>query len=122
MLLPYLTMATPVSEVESMLHVQFVSSFTPSWRYAQDSAVPVLTSQSDNHVLQLAWGLRLKKKKATPSLWVQAEGIIKQRATRVSIRIRRCLAIANCFFIKSFPSDILIYNPREKFMLLAGIW
>ncbi len=123
MLLPILTLATPVAEIESRFLVQFQYTFLPEYRFTENMKLPVITHESDKFVKQLTWGIQLSNKKNHIKYpWVPVEGILKKPNFRVHIRNHRCICLTNCFYARHGSDVLMFYDPSEKIICLAGIW
>jgi putative SOS response-associated peptidase YedK len=122
MLLNYLTLATPVSTIESVFQVQFQNSFIPTYRFSADMALPVITHESEKTIILLPWGIQSFKRQTFKQHWIQSDGILKNLRSRALIRTHRCVVLTNCFYINNNGEILLIYNPKEPVLFLAGIW
>ncbi len=122
MLLPYLTLVTPVAQIESDYHFLFQSSFNFTFRFTSGMKVPGITNEADKLIQCLTWGISKSPGNKYSTYWVPVEGILKNRQTRALIRCRRCVILTNCIFIRYKRENILLYNPKEKVIFLAGIW
>jgi putative SOS response-associated peptidase YedK len=122
MLLSYLTLASKVSEIESVFHVQYMYSFTPEFRFGSGKECSVITNESEKSVVSLPWGVQLNHQRKSRTDWIPVEGILKNPGTRSLIRIHRCIVLTNCFYLKSRGEVLLFYKPSDPVLCLGGIW
>lgn len=92
--------------------------------------LPVIRSGEDDKIVTSRWGL-IPYWAKEPNLKFHninalARNIVKHHAYRIPIRRRRCLVLANCYFIWSRASNqktpYVVYDSKHRIMSFAGIW
>ena len=93
--------------------------------------LPVIVAGDESRIVSFRWGL-LPFWSREPNLNFHhinspARSIVKDTLSRVPIRRRRCLVLANCFFIWSRNESIVrspyvVYDGEQRLMSFAGLW
>ncbi|MCG8309845.1 MAG: SOS response-associated peptidase [Cytophagales bacterium] len=125
------TIAAATKVIENEFQAEFQYAFTPVYNAHFGLDLPVILAGEESKIVRLRWGLipfwsrepNLKFHNINSS----ARTIVKNPAYRVPVRRRRCLALANCFFIwtraaQKIKVPFVVYDARQPLMSLAGIW
>lgn len=125
------TIASGVAAIEHEFQAAFQFAFNKVYNAHFGLELPVITSGDENKIVAFRWGL-LPYWSREPNLNfhhinASARGIVKNPAHRMAIRNRRCLVLANCFFIWAFNKDLgkipyVVYDAQHRLMTFAGIW
>lgn len=125
------TIASASRAIENEFQAEFQYSFEKVYNAHFGHELPVILAGEESKIIGLRWGLipfwsrepNLKYHNINSS----ARNIVKNAAYRVPIRRRRCLVLANCFFIWSRAEQgknvpFVVYDGKERILSLAGIW
>ncbi len=125
------TIASSVSAIEKEFQAEFQYAFQKVYNAHFGMELPVIVAGEENKIVAFRWGLvpfwskdpNLKFHHINSS----ARNIVKNPVYRVPVRRRRCLVIANCFFIWSrwegkTKIPFVVYDGQQRVMSLAGIW
>ncbi len=125
------TIASGVAAIEREFQAEFQFGFVKQYNAHFGMELPVIASCDENKIVAFRWGL-LPFWSKEPNLnfhhiTAPVRGIVKNPAHRSAIRSRRCLVLANCFFIWTFNKGqgkipYVVYDAQHRLMSFAGIW
>lgn len=120
-----------VSALEREFQAEFQYAHQKIYNAHFGMELPTIRSGEENKIVALQWGLiPFWAKGPDPkfrNINSQARNIVKNAAYRVPVRRRRCLVLANCFFIWVFMEKgqkvpFVVYDSKQRIMSFAGIW
>ena len=125
------TIASNVAALEQEVQAEFQYSYQKIYNAHFGMELPVMLAGEEDKIVALRWGL-IPFWAKEPSLKFHninspARSIVKNPVYRVPIRRRRCLVLANCFFIWVFTKPgqkvpYVVYDGKQRIMSFAGIW
>ena len=125
------TIASNVAALEGEFQAEFQFEYQKIYNAHFGLELPVIQSGDEDKIITLRWGL-IPFWAKEPNLKFHninspARNIVKSHVYRVPVRRRRCLVLANCFFIwvfmKSGPKvPFVVYESKQRIMSFAGIW
>jgi putative SOS response-associated peptidase YedK len=125
------TIASNVSALESEFQAEFQYTYEKRYNAHFGMELPVICSGEEDHIVAMRWGL-IPFWAKEPNLKFHninspARNIVKNPVYRVPIRRRRCLVLANCFFIWTYikangRTPYVVYDAKQRIMSFAGIW
>jgi putative SOS response-associated peptidase YedK len=125
------TIASGTTAIEKEFHAEFQYAFQKVYNAHFGMELPVIIGGDERKIVPFRWGL-LPFWSREPNHHYHhvnacARQIVKNPVTRVPIRRRRCLVVANCFFIQAqFDGrsrvPMLVYDANQRLMSFAGIW
>ncbi|NJN25627.1 MAG: SOS response-associated peptidase [Cyclobacteriaceae bacterium] len=125
------SIASGVAAIEQEFQAEFQYEFHKVYNAHFGIELPVIVSGSENKIINHQWGL-IPFWAKSPDLKFHninspASNIVKNPAYRVPIRRRRCLVLANCFFVwirsdKGQKVPHVVYDASQRLMSFAGIW
>jgi putative SOS response-associated peptidase YedK len=125
------TIASTAAALEQEMQAEFQYSYKKIYNAHFGMELPVMLAGEENKIVALRWGLvpfwAKEPNLKFHNINSQARNIVKNPAYRVPIRRRRCLVLANCFFIWSFVKPghkvpFVAYDAKQRIMSFAGIW
>jgi len=125
------TIASSVPALENELQAEFQYSFSKIYNAHFGLELPIILSDEENRIVAHKWGLVPYWAKEPKARFYRinspARDIVKNPASRVSVRNKRCLVLANCFFVWIRAIDgnkvpHVVYDGRQRIMTFAGIW
>lgn len=125
-MLGHYTIQSKVEKLEPRFMAEFQYTFQPMYNAFPGLSLPVITNAEPKEIQAFRFGfLSAKNKKSdTGFSFAEAETVIKTKAFQHSIRERRCLVPANCYFEKDRKSGqvYLIYSEETRLFAFGGIW
>ena len=125
------TIASAVAAIEREFQAEFQYAFQKTYNAHFGMELPVIVAGEENRIVSFRWGL-LPFWSKEPNLNFHhinspARSIVKNPVSRVPVRRKRCLVIANCFFIWSRNENgrktpYVVYDGDQRLMSFAGIW
>ena len=125
------TIASNAAALEQELQAEFQYSYQKIYNAHLGLEVPVILAGKEDKIVALRWGM-IPFWAKEPNLKFHnincpARNIVKNPAFRVPIRRRRCLVLANCFFIWTLTKPgkkvpFVVYDAKQRIMSFAGIW
>lgn len=125
------TIASNVSALEIELQAEFQFAFQKVYNAHFGMELPVICAGEEDKIVAMRWGL-IPFWAKEPNLKFHninspARNIVKNPVYRVPIRRRRCLVLANCFFIWTYinakhKNPYVVYDAKQRIMSFAGIW
>ena len=125
------TIASGVAAIEQEFQAEFQFAFQKTYNAHFGMDLPVILAGAENKIVAQQWGL-IPYWAKDPNLKFHninspARNIVKSPVYRVPIRRRRCLVLANCFFIWVRTSQgpkvpHVVYDARQRLLSFAGIW
>ena len=125
------TIVSSFRTIEQEFQAEFQYTYQKTYHAHFGHEMPVILAGEESRIVGLRWGLipfwsrepNLKFHNINSS----ARNIVKNAAFRVPIRRRRCLVLANCFFIWSRTEQgrkmpYVVYDGKQRLMSFAGIW
>ena len=125
------TIVSVSNAIEQEFQAEFQYTYQKMYHAHFGHEMPVILAGEESRIVGLRWGLipfwsrepNLKFHNINSS----ARNIVKNAAFRVPIRRRRCLVLANCFFIWSRTEQgskmpYVVYDGKQRLMSFAGIW
>lgn len=125
------TIASASDTIEKEFQSEFQYAFQKIYNAHIGLEMPVILSGAESKIVRMRWGLipfwsqepNLKYHNINCSV----RTIVKNVVFRVPIRKRRCLVLANCFFVWSRTKGeekrpYVVYDAQQRLMSLAGIW
>ena len=125
------TIASNVAALEREFQAEFQYSFHKTYNAHFGMELPVILAGAEGKIVSQQWGLipfwAKEPNHKFHHINSPARNIVKNHACRVPIRRRRCLVLANCFFIWAWMKPgkkvpFVVYDPKQRIMSLAGIW
>ena len=125
------TIVSGVTSIEREFQAEFQYSYEKTYNAHFGLELPVIKSGDEDKIVASRWGLVPFWAKE-PNLKFHninspARNIVKNPIYRVPVRRRRCLVLANCFFIWVFTKSaqkvaFVVYDSKQRIMSFAGIW
>jgi putative SOS response-associated peptidase YedK len=125
------TIASGVRGIEREFQAEFQYEFQKVYNAHFGMELPVILSGKENQIVPLRWGI-IPFWSKEPNLKFHhinspARNIVKNPVCRVPVRKRRCLVLANCFFVWKRIDGMgkipfLVYDGAQRIMSFAGIW
>lgn len=125
------TIASNVSALEQEFQAEFQYEYQKIYNAHFGLELPIIQSGIEDKIVALRWGM-IPFWAKEPNLKFHninspARNIVKSHVYRVPIRRRRCLVLANCFFIwvlqrQSQKVPYVVYDSKQRIMSFAGIW
>ena len=125
------TIASRYQAVECEFQAEFQYTYEKIYNAHFGLELPVILAGEESKIVGLRWGL-VPYWSREPNLRFlninsPARTIVKHAAYRVPIRQRRCLVLANCFFIWAMAEPgrqvpFVVYDAMHRLMSFAGIW
>ena len=125
------TVASVASAIEEEFQAEFQYAYQKVFNAHFGMELPVICAGEENKIHAFRWGM-IPFWSKEPNLKFHninapARNIVKNPVQRVPIRRRRCLVVANCFFIWSNIEQygkvpFVVYDDNQRIMSLAGIW
>lgn len=125
------TIVSNVSALEYEFQAEFQYAHQKTYNAHFGLTLPVIRAGEEDKIVALRWGLVPFWAKE-PNLKFHninspARNIVKNHVYRVPVRRRRCLALANCFFIWVFTghgkkTPFVVYDSKQRIISFAGIW
>jgi putative SOS response-associated peptidase YedK len=125
------TIASRVAAIEQEFQAEFQYTFEEVYNAHFGMELPVIRGGEENKIVAQRWGLIPYWSKG-PNLKFHninspARNIVKNPIFRVPVRRRRCLVLANCFFIwvMAKPGEkipYVVYDGKQRLLSFAGIW
>lgn len=125
------TIASNASALEREFQAEFQYTYHKVYNVHFGLEQPVICSGEEDKIVAMRWGLVPFWAKE-PNLKFHninspARNIVKNPVYRVPVRRRRCLVLANCFFIWTYTkpnhkTPFVVYDARQRIMSFAGIW
>jgi len=125
------TIASSVAAIEKEFQAEFQFAFEKVYNAHFGMELPVILAGEESKIKAFRWGL-LPHWSRQPNynfhnINAPARNIARNPLTRVPIRQRRCLVLANCFFIWSRMESktkipLVVYDGKQRIMSFAGIW
>lgn len=125
------TIASNPTALESELQAEFQYTFQKVYNAHFGMELPVICLGEEDKIVAMRWGIVPFWAKE-PNLKYHninspARNIVKNPVYRIPIRRRRCLVLANCFFIWTYTkpnhkTPYVVYDAKQRIMSFAGIW
>ena len=125
------TIVSGVAAIEKEFQAEFQYEFEKVYNAHFGMELPVILAGEESKIVSFRWGL-VPFWSREPNLKFHhinspARNIVKNPVYRVPVRRRRCLVIANCFFIwtrsdSKVKVPLLVYDGKQRIMSFAGIW
>jgi putative SOS response-associated peptidase YedK len=125
------TIASGVAAIEREFQAEFQFAYEKVYNAHFGMELPVIVTGEENKILSYRWGL-VPFWSREPNLKFHhinspARNIVKNPVYRVPIRRKRCLVIANCFFIWTRSEagarvPMVVYDGAQRLLSFAGIW
>jgi putative SOS response-associated peptidase YedK len=125
------TIASAATAIEREFQAEFQFAYKKVYNAHFGMELPVILSGQESKIVPFRWGL-VPFWSREPNLKFHhinspARNIVKNPVYRVPVRRRRCLVIANCFFIwarwrGSAKIPFVVYDSHQRLMSFAGIW
>jgi putative SOS response-associated peptidase YedK len=121
------SIASKLENIEKKFHAHFNYQYQPVYNAAPSLKLPIITQEDPHTIKAFQWGFVPHWETNLNKGYINArgEGIHTNKAFMKSIRERRCLVIANCFYEwrQSKPKvPYLIYCEDQKLFAFAGIY
>jgi len=125
------TIASNVTALERELQAEFQYSYQKVYNAHFGLELPVILSGAEKEIVAQRWGLvpYWTDQPTTRYHHINspARNIVKNPAFRVPLRTRRCLVLANCFFVwvlmdKGKKMPFVVYDAKQRIMTFAGLW
>jgi putative SOS response-associated peptidase YedK len=125
------TIASGIGAIEREFQAEFQYAFQKTYNAHFGMELPVIVAGEESRIVSFRWGL-LPFWSREPNLNFYhinspAGNIVKDPLSRVPIRRRRCLVLANCFFVwtrtgSTVKTPYVVYDGEQRLMSFAGIW
>ena len=125
------TIASNVSALEREFQAEIQYEYQKIYNAHFGLELPVIQSGNEDRIFALRWGL-IPFWAKEPNLKFHninspARNIVKNHVYRVPIRRRRCLVLANWFYIWVFMKSgqkvpFVVYDSKQRIMSFAGVW
>lgn len=125
------TIASTAAAIEDELQAEFQYAFQKVYNAHFGMDLPVILAGEETKVTTCRWGLIPYWSKEANTKYhhinSDARNIVKNPLYRVPVRKRRCLVLANCFFIwvlnqQGVKQPFVVYDAKQRIMTFAGIW
>ena len=124
------TIASSVEAIEKEFQAEFQCTFRNVYNAHFGMDLPVICSGEENKIRLFKWGMvpfwSKEPNLRHHNICSPVRELVKSPVFKVPVRRRRCLVLANCFFIwsgvekKKVP--YVVYDSRHRIMSLAGLW
>jgi putative SOS response-associated peptidase YedK len=119
------SIASKLEDIEKKFLAKFKYDFTPVYNCAPSLKLPVITCEEPQTIQAFRWGYlpHYEKNLNKGLINARSEGVNTSKAFLKSIRERRCLVLANCFYewSKDSKQPYLIFTEQRLFAF-AGIY
>jgi putative SOS response-associated peptidase YedK len=125
------TIASGSRTIENEFQAEFQYSFEKTYNAHFGHELPVILAGEESKIVALRWGLvpfwskepNLKYHNVNST----ARTIVKNAAYRVPVRRRRCLVLANCYYVwakidREEKTPFVVYDGKQRLLSFAGIW